>query len=229
MGDINPHNVCTWGDREDCATCSLHGRLNCRWEAGKLARFAAIALPFMTVSALGVILTWTQTGNWGFPAAYLILLTLFFTLVEARILCRHCPFYARSGRTIRCHANHGLPKAWSYDPKPLNGYERYGLLLCFSFLGFFPIIAEAYGYWHSIANPSFQGANQYLVWAGIILVNLVMLISFFYLLRRLSCPHCVNFSCPLNRTPIALREEYLKRNTVMKDAWDGTGAPPSLD
>lgn len=37
------------------------------------------------------------------------------------------------------------------------------------------------------------------------------------------CPHCVNFSCPLNRVPRRVVDAYLARNPVMREAWERCG------
>lgn len=219
MVDKNPHDICTWEDEADCDNCNLRGKLICKWEGKRLAGFAAIALPALITSLFGMYITGRITGNWSFLTAYVAFLVLFFTVVEARILCRHCPFYARGGRTIRCHANHGLPKVWGYDPSPLNGFEKKSLLLCFAFFGLFPILTEAYGLRALYADPSSTGLIR-LGMLGITTTNLVTVVAFLYTLSLFYCPQCVNFSCPLNRVPEELVEEYLDGNPVMKKAWE---------
>lgn len=81
------------------------------------------------------------------PQIVFAILLLFFTVIEIRILCRHCPYDARSGLTIRCFANYGLPTFWRYQPEPMNGFEKTGLIICFLFIGFIPIFTEAYAVW----------------------------------------------------------------------------------
>jgi hypothetical protein len=222
MDDKNPHNICTWNDNADCSDCSLHGKLICKWEGKRLAGFAAIALPALIASGFGVHITGRLTGNWSFLTVYVAFLILFFTVIEARILCRHCPFYTRSGRIIRCHANHGLPKVWEYDPSPMSRFEKTSLLLCFAFFGLFPILTEAYGMWTLYTDPSSTGLMR-LSMLGIVTTNLVTVIAFLYLLSLFYCPHCVNFSCPLNGVPDSLVREYLDCNPVMKKAWEAKG------
>ncbi len=184
-----------------------------------MAGFTAIAMPALITSLFGMYITGRITGNWSFLTAYIAFLVLFFTVVEARILCRHCPFYARSGRTIRCHANHGLPKVWEYDPSPMSRFEKTSLLLCFAFFGLFPILTGAYGMWTLYADPSSAGLMR-LSMLGITIINLATVVAFLYLLRLFYCPQCVNFSCPLNGVPDGLVREYLDCNPVMKKAWE---------
>ena len=40
--------------------------------------------------------------------------------------------------------------------------------------------------------------------------------TFFY-------PKCVNFSCPLNTVPKPVVDAYLKKNDVMREAWERSG------
>jgi len=37
------------------------------------------------------------------------------------------------------------------------------------------------------------------------------------------CPRCVNFSCPFNRIKKDKVDAYLRRNPVMRDAWENKG------
>jgi hypothetical protein len=46
---------------------------------------------------------------------------------------------------------------------------------------------------------------------------------FFYVLRNLICPKCINFSCPLNKVPKKLVDAYLRKNPVMREAWEAAG------
>lgn len=181
--------------------------------------FAVIALPAMITSGLGMYITGKLTESWGLLTGYVAFLILFFTFIEARILCRHCPYYARDGSTIRCHANHGLPRVWRYDPAPMDRFEKTSLLLCFAFLGLFPILAEAYGLWGLYSDPSSDGMMR-LATLGLMVTNMATVMAFLYILILFYCTRCVNFSCPLNRVPEDLVDEYLDRNPVMKEAWE---------
>jgi hypothetical protein len=53
--------------------------------------------------------------------------------------------------------------------------------------------------------------------AGVAAATLVTLVAFAAVLTSYFCPHCVNFSCPLNRVPPTLREEYRGRNLVLQE------------
>lgn len=221
MGDENPHEICTWDDDSDCSDCALDGRLFCKWEAKRLPGFAALILPFVVTTGFGMILTGSLTGNWVPQAVYAVFILLFFTVVETRLLCRHCPYYARSGRTIRCHANYGLPKVWQYQPEPMNRKEKTCLIICLIFVGLYPFLTEAYGVWFLYSNYGSHGLIPLLGLTGIAITNVATAMSFLYLLIQFYCPHCVNFSCPLNKVPEGFVQEYLDKNPVMKNAWAG--------
>lgn len=219
MSDEYKHHLCTWDEDADCDNCVLQGKLICKWDWRRLAGFAAIILPAMIAMGFGMYITCKLTESWEFLTVYAAFLMLFFTVIEARILCRHCPFYARSGSTIRCHANHGLPRVWEYDPTPMDRFEKTSLMLCFAFFGLFPILTEAYGLWNLYSDPSSNGLMR-LAMLGITVTNIATMIAFLYLLTLFYCPQCINFSCPLNRVSEDIMEEYLDRNPVMKKTWE---------
>lgn len=91
-------DICLTGG-SDCLNCPLDGRLLCRADPESLLGFAAIALPFMVSAALTLLSTVMITGRWWPQIAYLAFLVLFFVALEARLLCRQCPQYAREGRS----------------------------------------------------------------------------------------------------------------------------------
>ena len=219
MDDSNPHGVCTWGEEALCEGCGLRGALNCRWDWRLLLGFAALILPFGASSVAVFLVAGSLTGNWLPPAAYFVLLAIFLTVVETRILCSHCPFYARAGWTIRCHANHGFPRLWRYRPGSMNAAERVSLISCFLFFLAFPAVTGTWGigllYWRA---PE-QGPVGLLGLAYITAVNLASAASFIILLGVFYCTRCVNFSCPFNRISEAVRREYLAMNPVLEEAW----------
>ncbi|MBC8224018.1 hypothetical protein H8E65_05475 [Candidatus Bathyarchaeota archaeon] len=214
------HRTCT-GD--DCDGCPLYGDLNCRFERGRLIGFLAMVLPFVTASVLGLYIVGTIIGNQIFLVAYAAFYVIFFVFIESRILCRHCPHYAREGSIIRCHANYGLPRIWRYDPRPLNGLERAGVLAGFGVFGLFPIAVEGYGIWTLFVAMGFVKPPGGLPLMGVTLFNTVSAITLLVLLRRHHCARCVNFGCPLNNTSSDLRSAYLARNPDIKRLWEEAG------
>jgi hypothetical protein len=65
----------------------------------RVSGFAAIALPFMVSAALTLLSMWMITGRLGSQIAYLAFLVLLFVALEAWLLCKQCPQYARKGRS----------------------------------------------------------------------------------------------------------------------------------
>jgi len=58
---------------------------------------------------------------------------------------------------------------------------------------------------------------------GVTVATLMAGLQFLYILRYYFCSKCVNFSCPLNRVPKPMVDEYLAKNAVMKEAWERSG------
>ena len=213
------HRTCT-GDTGDCDGCTLNGDLNCMFKRERLIGFLAMVLPFITASVLGLYIVGTITGNQTFLVAYGAFYAIFFVFIESWILCRHCPHYAREGNIIRCHANYGLPRIWKYDPRPLKAQERAGVLAGFGVFGLYPIAVEGYGIWTLFVVMGFVNPPGGLLLMGVTLFNTISAIALLILLRRHYCTRCVNFGCPLNKTPSALKSAYHVRNPDIKHLWE---------
>ena len=198
----NPYNICTWRPLSECKDCTLANRLKCRFKRGDLFHFAGLFLTFAIPAFIGMIL-----GSYGwFILGWVGFMLLFFNFWEIRILCSHCPYYAEKGLTLHCIANYGSLKIWKYHPEPINGSEKVQLILGFIILIGYPF-------------PFLILGSQYILaflalWGGII---------FFWTLQKYTCSKCVNFSCPLNRVSKEAVDEYLKRNPVMRKAWEEKG------
>jgi hypothetical protein len=130
----------------------------------------------------------------------------FFGFWEIKILCSHCPFYAKEGFGLECIANFGCPKFWKYNPAPINRWEKFQLVVGFGILFGYPIYFSIIG-------------EQYL-WAGLTALGTIV---FFVILGRNTCSKCVNFSCLFNRVPKEVVDEYLQKNEVMRKAWEEAG------
>ncbi|MCW3986976.1 MAG: hypothetical protein NWE87_01520, partial [Candidatus Bathyarchaeota archaeon] len=137
---------------------------------------------------------------------WLALAIVFFGFWEIRILCSHCPYYAEKSVILHCIANYGCPKFWKYHPEPISNSEKIQLLIGFIVICGYPF-------------PLLVLGEQF------ILLSLTVwgLIMFFWTLQKYTCSKCVNFSCLLNRVPKEVVDEYLKRNPVMRKAWEEIG------
>lgn len=223
MSEINPHRICTWDEKADCAECGNQGRLHCKWSARTLTGFLIPALAFCLVAIFGMVLVKLLARLWWPLIAYGGFAVFFFVFFEIRILCSHCPYYARSGIFLHCLANHGIIKLWRYHPEPLNIFEKISLVICFLIFGLFPLGVEAYGVWFAASEYSTFGVWTLVAMAGIAGTTLLTLAGFFTVLLTFFCPRCINFSCPLNQVPQEQVGEYLRRNPVMREAWEKKG------
>jgi len=144
----------------------------------QVLRFYLIVLPSFIIGGIGIyqfsrvdLLIW------------LALIAIFFLVIENRVLCIHCPYYAGSACFLRCGANFGIPKLWKYQPDPMNFLEKSIMIAGFIIIWGFPVI--------------FLSLMKNWI---LLIAYLVSVIFFFSLLRLNNCRKCVNFCCPLNST-----------------------------
>lgn len=174
----------------------------CRLDRRDMVDFFMIILPFCLTVIAGTIL-----AGFGWYLLLWLAYSLFFFFVwEARVLCRHCPYWAGPGRMLRCHANYGVLKLWKYEPAPMSEAERIQFVIgALIWVGFpFPFL--------------FLGGEYLLAFIGLSAV-----LSGTYLLKRNVCARCIHFSCPLNGVPRQLVDAYLRRNPAIQAAWEKSG------
>ncbi len=224
MINKNPHSICTWDDQSDCSGCGIQGKLACKWDKKILHGFHGIAWPPLSIAILGMVLVGITTGVWWMLIAFVVYFFLMFGVFEIRFLCSHCPYYAEEGKVLHCLANHGSFKLWSYHPEPLNRFEKFMMYFLVATIFFvFPLSIHGYGIWHLSMNIINHGMLSLLGMVGITAATLITSISFVITLKTFFCPNCVNFSCPLNSAPKPVVDEYLKKNDVMRKAWEESG------
>jgi len=194
--------TCSVQSEEICSDCKIKEELKCRFNQKDLFFFMGSAFIFMIPAVIGVILS--SYGWWliGWFAFWFI----FFEFWEIRILCSHCPFYAEDVKTIHCIANYGSVKLWKYHPEPMNKSEKIQLMIGFLIFGGYPLL--------------FMMIGGQWVW---FIISLAAVGFFFFRLIITTCNKCVNFSCPLNRVPKNLVDEYLKQNPAMREDWEKVG------
>lgn len=194
---------CSVQPAPDCAGCKIRGVLMCRFDRRDTLHFLMVCLPFF-VTAIGGLL---RGGHGWWLLGWLGYLAIFF-FWESRILCSHCPYWAEDARILHCHANYGELKIWRYNPQPMSRSERIQFLVGIFLFVIIPVILLLV-------------AREYLL----SLIALASACSFIYLLRRNICSRCINFSCPLNQVPPALRKGYFDRNPAIAAAWGGKRNP----
>ena len=212
--------ACTWDDESRCYECEIQDKLDCRWDKSLLMRFykgGSIAMISGTVglAIVGLFVSWIPLiiygGFWIF----------FFGFFEIRVLCSHCPYYSEEGNILHCLANHGTIKVWKYHPEPMKFWEQLGFLGGAIFFVVYPVIGEIYGLFSILNSSSLEGVS--LLLGILIILSTFGGFYFFRVLITRICPHCVNFSCPLNQVPKEVVDSYLMRNPVMKEAWELSG------
>jgi hypothetical protein len=198
----NPYDICTWRPISECQDCTIGSRLKCRYSTGDLLHFLGLFLSFLFPALFGVIQSGYGRYLWGWAGFALI----FFGFWEIRILCSHCPYYAEKGSTLHCIANYGCPKFWRYHPEPISKSEKFQLIIGFVVLGGYPF--------------------PFLILGGQLALSVLAawgLTMFFWTLQKYTCSRCVNFSCLFNRVPRDVVDQYLRRNPVMRQAWEENG------
>jgi len=200
VSDIN--DICMWKDKSVCVDCSLESILICRFKPKYLLSFIGLFLLYAIPAIIGVILA----GYAWFLIGWFIFWIIFFEFWEIRILCSHCPFYAKKGRFIHCIGNYKSLKVWKYHPEPISRSEKIQLLIGFLIMFGYPYIFMILG-------------DQYFF---IILTSIGLIIFLGVLITR-RCARCINFSCVFNRVPKDVVDDFLKKNPIMKKAWEEAG------
>ena len=196
---IEPSQPCTWQSDSSCQNCQIKGRLQCRFESKNITNFFMVVMPYAVTVIAGAI----HAGYGRYLLLWLAYSFFFFFVWEARILCRHCPYWAENARILHCHANYGVFKIWKYEPDPMSKSERAQFILSASI-------------WLILPFPLLLISAQYLL----TLIGACTAISGVFLLKRNICSKCLNFSCPLNTVPKNLVDSYLELNPRIKEAWE---------
>jgi hypothetical protein len=220
MGHINTI-ICTWDEHADCPKCTIKNKLACKWDKKILSGFHGIAWPAIITSIFGMVMVGFITGAWWPIITFIVYFFLMFGILEIRFLCSHCPYYAEDGKVLHCLANHGSYKIWRYHPEPLNKFEQFMMYFLISTIFFlFSLSVVGYGIRYLSVNYHVYGLITLLGMIGITLASVTTSLSFVATLKLFFCTKCVNFSCPLNRVPKPVIDEYLKKNDVMREAWE---------
>ncbi len=204
-GSIRPDSLmCIWEPVSWCGTCQAEGKLMCHFDRKDMLHFFMIIFPYWVTTIGGVIRAGYGCYLWFWPLYGFF----FFFIWEARVLCRHCPYWAEDSRVLHCHANYGVVKIWKYDPGPMSQAEKIQFIIGASLLMGFPF-------------PFLILGQEYLL----ALIGLSTVISGVFLLRKNVCSRCINFSCPMNTVPDDLVDVFLEHNPAMQKAWeDQTGS-----
>lgn len=190
-----PLHSCTYGK---CDSCDISGRLVCHFGIGHLLRFLLLSMPTIILGGVAVF-----RFNPLFLIPWFAMYIAFFGFIEIKALCSHCPHYGEPGlKSLKCWANYGAPKLWKYKPGPMSVLEKatffIGVALIFSYPVPFLVLQKSY---------ILLGVYPVLFAVGM------------FILKTLYCPKCINFACPMNRVPAAVRESFFDKNPMIKRAW----------
>lgn len=198
----NAAKTCLNQAQTECLECQIKGQLECQFHLKSLLRFLVVFLVAAVPAVIGIILA----GYGLFLIGWIVYGIFFLQIWESKILCAHCPYYAKEGRTLLCHANYGLLKVWKFKPEPMSRGEKTQFIIGVSIFIGFPV-------------PFLILGNQYLM----LLITLVGVAIFWGVLITKACTRCVNFSCPLNRVHKNLVNAFLVKNPAMREAWERKG------
>jgi len=173
-----------------------------------LLRFYKGALPLIILAVIGFLIV-GLLFSWLPAIIYIGFWVFFFGFFEIKVLCSHCPFYAEDGgqgHTLHCYANYGLYKTWPYNPSPMSRSHQIQFIIALTIFGGYPI-------------PFLILSNQ-LLFLGLTITGIGVWLS---VLKFKICPRCLNFSCPLNGVSKEKVDAFLRRNPVMREAWEDCG------
>jgi hypothetical protein len=219
----NPFNICTLDPKSNCTSCKNNSRIDCKLDKRHTIISMIVIYSFMIISLLGLFYIGRVTGIWWFLIIHIIFIVLFFIVIEPRVTCSHCPYYAEKRPRFNCTGNMITPKIWKFHPEPINKYEKSVTIIGFMFLGILPMLSMLYGIWFFHSNGFNIGYPSYLGLIFVLISTILAYVVFISLFLLLFCPRCINFSCYFNKVPKAIVDEYLKKNPVIKTAWEKNG------
>ena len=213
--ESNLYHICTLDPASKCNECIIHNKLHCKLDKNRQKKSLTLVLSTLIVTTIGILLTGLFTNTWWMIISYLL---LFLLIIEPRLTCSHCPYYAEQKKILNCTSNALSPKFWRFHPEPMNKYEKIGSTIGFIFLAIFPIVTELYGIVFLITNPTQTTFLPLLELSIITLLSFGLLLLFSIIFLVFYCPYCLNFSCQFNKVPKNLKERYIEKNPVLKDA-----------
>jgi hypothetical protein len=221
--DRNPHHLCTLDPNAACALCENKKTLDCKLDRKQTLITTSVIYSFILVSLLGLYIVCTFTQAWLLLIVFGVFVPLFFLVIEPRITCSHCPYYAEKRVRFNCPGNMLTPKLWKYHPEPMNKYEQLGTLVGFILFGAYPIFSELYGIWVLSTEGLTIADPQLLELLVVLLATAVLLDALYAMFLFVFCKKCVNFSCQFNKVPKVIRDRYIKANPVIREAWEKSG------
>ncbi|MFC1999481.1 hypothetical protein ACFLXE_01825 [Chloroflexota bacterium] len=221
MKNRNPFDLCTLDDSSDCGSCDLTEKISCKWDKKKLNVFLTIGFPPFILAIFGMVVVGIMTHAWWPLISYIAFLAVIFGW-EIRFLCSHCPYYAEDSKILHCLGNNGAYKFFAYNPAPITKFGKFMMAFLVATVFFvYPLAVTGYGIGYMAVNS--YSRLEILGMTGITIGCLVTSLIFFIVLKLSFCSTCINFSCVNNTVPKNRVDDYLKKNPVMKEAWEKSG------
>ena len=195
---LDPNQPIATCTAQTCQGCPAATTVHCHFHAAELVQFFLMVIPAFLIAAAGI---W-RVGGWPWLLGWLVLLPLWFGILEIRVMCSHCPHYAEPGKSLKCWANYGAPKLWNYRPGPMSGMENFIFFAGFVILFGIPLVFLV------------LGSEWFLL-----VVYLFSLAAFWSTLITFLCSQCMNFACPLNHVSDVNRQTFFERNPSVAQAW----------
>ncbi len=182
-----PLHICK---EKSCSGCQVASKLNCHFSLKQLAGFFVLNLPLFLCAGYSI-----YRQNLLLFVLWAVFTCLFFTLIEIRVMCSHCPHYAEPTlKSLKCWANYGAPKIWKYRPNPMSATEKIVFFAGFIIILLPPVLIL-------VLQKSYLFAAIYLA----------MLIVWKIFLKIFFCKRCFNFACPFNVIERSERKEFLAK------------------
>ncbi|WP_371806698.1 hypothetical protein [Candidatus Lokiarchaeum ossiferum] len=207
MSSTNYKEICIWKDEDNCEGCEVCQHIFCRYTSKYRLMYAASFIPMLFAgltigfSALSLTLKLVSLIGW------IVYMFFFLNVWESHMLCNHCVYYANPNeKTLNCPIDKGKMKTGTYNPGPLTISEKIQFLTGFALFAGFPI-------------PFIIIGKLYLVLA----IYVALFALWILLIQTKVCNACVNFACPINRVDPKIRAEFMKRNPLIRMAWEEKG------
>jgi hypothetical protein len=199
--------ICLWKDGKECSGCNLDKKLFCQPTWKYRLYFSTAFIPMVIAGIFLGFSNLSLTFKLISIVGYIVYMIFFLNVWESHTICNHCPYYANDEEKIlNCPIDKGKLKTGKYDPGPLSKSEKIQFIVGFGlFIGIpipFLIIAQEF-----LGLVLFFGS--FILWVIIIQLKV--------------CVACVNFSCPLNRVNTTIPDKFIKRNPVIRKAWEEKG------
>ncbi|MEJ2276185.1 MAG: hypothetical protein P8Y70_00325, partial [Candidatus Lokiarchaeota archaeon] len=198
----------------DCQNCEIDDSIICKVDPKRVRNFVLGNITYRTLAIVIFSLVGILSSQWWWLITYAGILALTFLVIEPLLLCRHCPFYTKPGKTLKCWALRGMPKLWKYDPSPTTKFEKRSMVILGAFIDLFPFIGVIFGIIYFILTLP----ESIIIGVSLIVITVIFAGVVYYFSKVLlgdACKRCPNLSCSMNKVPKAIADKFLRKNPQM--------------